>query len=326
MATRQTLVTLKEECKKRSILFPNRVKKSELLTLLGFSVSQSSSDCIKPTIKWVGGKSQLLGKILPKFPSQISSYYEPFLGGGSVLLGLLSFVKLGKIQCEHFSVSDINPVLIQYYNHLKDSPDRLADTIEELFETFNDLSKEDEKSRLAYYHRIRSLFNQKHQSVEQSAYFHFLNKTCYRGLYRENSKGNFNTPYEKSKNAQILRLDRDHLLEVSELIQPVEFVVQSFTNVFSIVKQGDFVYLDPPYVQIDKSSFDNYSAGGFDVHSELFRQIHQLKNQNISFLMSNSNTEQVNQEFIGYQIERIECRRRIHSSNPSSMETEVLIS
>lgn len=321
-----TLSQLKEECKTRSLSVPAKATKSEVLSLLGYSVAQSSLDCVKPTIKWVGGKSQLLGKILPRFPKQIASYYEPFLGGGSVLLGLLSFVKEGHIQCERYYASDTNAILIQYYNHLRDCPNELADCIEGLFENFNGLPGDDSKeNRLEYYLSIRKLLNEKKSSpIEQSAYFHFLNKTCYRGLYRVNSKGCYNTPYEKSKNRQTLRLDREHLLEVSNLIQPVEFTVQSFTAISP--QQGDFVYLDPPYVQVAKNSFDDYSSGGFEIHDQLFRQLHGFKANRIEFLMSNSDTEKVVEEFQGYNIDRIECKRRIHSSNPSSMETELLIS
>jgi DNA adenine methylase len=320
MSKNQTLAELKAECKKRSIALPSRATKSDILTLLGYSVAQPSVDCLKPTIKWVGGKSQLLGKILSRFPSQISSYYEPFLGGGSVLLGLLSSVKAGRIQCERFYASDTNSTLIQYYNHLKDSPVQLADAIDQLFETFSLQEKKPD-----YYNLIRKEFNEKAGSaIEQSARFHFLNKTCYRGLYRVNSKGGFNTPYEKSKSTQNLRLDRDHLLAVSELIQPVEFTVQSFRAINP--QPGDFVYLDPPYVAVAKDSFDSYSSGGFEFHDQLFEQVHQFKEKGIGFLMSNSNTEKVTDAFQGYTIEQVECKRRIHSSNPSSMETEVLVS
>lgn len=335
MAKNLSVLQLKEECTKRNLSFSSKAKKADLIALLDSTNLFHSETYTKPTIKWVGGKSQLLDHILPKFPRVIHSYYEPFLGGGSVLLGMLSYVEQGKIECKEFYASDTNATLVNYYNHIKSSPEILSDKIDELFEQFNSCSDEDSDScgtKLNYYNMIRSLFNkQKHTKdeadISQSAYFHFLNKTCYRGLYRENSKGLYNTPFEKSKNNLQMNLDRDHLLSVSRLIQPVHFSVSSFLDVFSKLKNGDFIYLDPPYVPMDKNSFVDYSGGGFDYHKELFDHIHQLKQKGILFMMSNSSAQTVLDEFQNghYSVLQIECKRRINSKNPSSMETEVII-
>jgi DNA adenine methylase len=153
----------------------------------------------------------------------------------------------------------------------------------------------------------------------------FLNKTCFRGVYREGPRG-FNVPYGGYKHPSIF--SADHIREVSCLIRDVEFRIGSFTEVLT-PQEGDFVYLDPPYLPETDTSFVSYTSAGFgtSMHSELFSLCHSFTSSNIKFLMSNSNVEIIRKTFADapYVINTLECRRTINSKNPESTTLEVLI-
>ena len=150
--------------------------------------------------------------------------------------------------------------------------------------------------------------------------FVFLNKTCFRGMFREGPNG-FNVPFGHYKSPAIY--DKEHINKVSNLIQKVQFIHADFTKSFDNINDGDFVYLDPPYVPENKKSFVGYNKGGFNKHDELFTL---TKNIKADFIMSNSNTKLVNQSFEKYNIVEINCRRAINSKKPQSKTKEVIIS
>jgi len=273
---------------------------------------------MKPFLKWVGGKNQIIETILNKIPKRINNYYEPFLGGGSVLLAVLTSKKVkGNIYA-----SDSNRYLIGTYQNLQKYPDELIERLQKLVFRFQNSDQKD------FYYAVREKFNSLDEegkiSIKGSAFFIFLNKTCYRGIYRE-SKNGFNVPYGNYHNPKIF--DEEHLKNISALIQRVIFTAQDFSEVFSSYQEDDFLYLDPPYVEINKTSFVGYQKEGFD-HQKLFNLV---KNNDILFLMSNSDVEKVRDEFKEYQkrsfynIEIINCRRSIHRNNPASRINEVLI-
>ena len=157
-----------------------------------------------------------------------------------------------------------------------------------------------------------------------SAMFIFLNKTCFRGLYRTGPNG-FNVPYGHYNNPSIY--DDDNIKEISELIKNVEFVVSDFSNSIIRAKKKDFLYLDPPYLPEKETSFVSYNLEGFNIdkHNQLFNLCHQLKENKIKFLMSNSNVKLIHDSFNNYNIEIIECKRSINSKNPAKKTNEVLI-
>ena len=261
---------------------------------------------MKPFLKWVGGKQKFVNEILDLFPRNIHTYHEPFLGGGSVLLALLS----SDIECEKFRANDINKHLIQTYIDVRDNVDNV---IEELKKLKND-------KELFYLYRAR--FNRLKKdgvfNIETSALFICLNKTCFRGLYREGPNG-LNAPYGHYKKSSFF--DEDTLKSISTLIQHVEFTSVSYEAFLKDVGHLDFVYLDPPYAPETKISFTKYNASDFLDHEDFFDFTKKLPR----FLMSNSAVDTVIDAFPDDLIKIITCRRSINSKNPGATTNEVLI-
>ena len=271
---------------------------------------------MKPFIKWVGGKTQILDDTLSLFPTTIENYHEPFVGGGSVLLNVLS----KNIVHDKIYASDTNYSLIQLYKHVQNNLEELYIELKKIYKNYENNIEEKEKEK--YYYSMRQLFNTcDKNSIEHSALFMFLNKTCFRGLYREGPNG-FNVPYGHYKKVNII--DKDELEKISELIKNVNFECLDFRESLKKVGSQDFVYLDPPYAPETKNSFVGYTKGGFKLedHNELFKTI----KENIpNFVMSNSNVELVNESFQGYDKKVIIAKRSINSKNPESKTEEVIV-
>lgn len=304
----------------------------------GMEISQIQ----KPFLKWVGGKSQIIQQVLSLFPNEINNYYEPFLGGGSVLLALLSYCKNEKIKINgRIYANDINTNLIALYKNVQKNPTGLIEEVRKLYSEFETANgthvnrnpqtlEEAKTSREAYYYWIRSQFNKQNnmekQSVRSSAMMLFLNKTCFRGLYREGPNG-FNVPYGNYKKPTILEIE--NIMQISELLQPVHFTCSSYEDFLKDVAQGDFVYLDPPYAPEKETSFVKYTTDGFDLdkHQHLFNLCKELTDKNVKMLMSNADVSYVKEAFNEeqYSITTISCRRAIHSKEPASRTNEVLI-
>jgi DNA adenine methylase len=279
---------------------------------------------MKPFIKWVGGKTQILDDVLKRFPKEINNYYEPFLGGGSVLIGVLSDETIN-ISGEVVA-SDVNPHLISLYKKVQEDPKELLKKFNEIVEEYSKCPQEKgtkkpqsieeaKTSKESYYYWIREKFNTEHLPEQ----FVFLNKTCFRGLHREGPNG-FNVPFGHYKT--LPTLDENNILKVSKLFENVKFVCQSFEESFESVKDGDFIYMDPPYVPVNTTSFTNYTKGEFD-HNELFGGINALK---CRWLLSNADVPIVEESIEEGIINYIECRRAINSKDPSATINEVLIS
>ena len=296
----------------------------------------------KPFLKWVGGKTQILDEVLALFPTEMENYYEPFLGGGSVLLGLLSKIKDSKIKVKSkIYASDLNPNLIALYKNIQSNPDTLINEVKLITQDFtrctgtvvnrNATTKDEAMtSQESYYFWIRSTFNAlppaERQSPKGSAMMLFMNKTGFRGLYREGPKG-FNVPFGNYKNPTIL--DEAHIRQVSTLIQGVVFSCQSYAEVLKLPKSGDFVYLDPPYAPENETSFVGYTAEGFtlDNHKDLFKLCNTLYTTGINLVMSNAAVPLVTSAFPSPQFSTkiISCKRSINSKNPEAKTNEVLI-
>ena len=290
----------------------------------------------KPFLKWVGGKTQIIDDVLKLFPEQIENYHEPFVGGGSVLFACLS--KGLKISGKIYA-SDLNPNLIGLYKNIQRQPEVFITEMHKIINEFRECVgdevnrkpsciEEAKTSKESYYYWSRYQFNtipdEHRMSVRASCLFLFLNKTCFRGLYREGPNG-FNVPYGNYKNPTII--DDAHIHEVSKLIKNVIFTTESFKTSIARVKDDDFIYLDPPYAPINNASFVKYNTSGFELddHKNLFKLCSELK---CDMLMSNANVELVRNAFpeSHYNTKTITCKRTIHSKDPNSKAEEVLIS
>ena len=290
----------------------------------------------KPFLKWVGGKTQIIQDIISKMPNEMSNYHELFLGGGSVLFAVLSLRKQKKIQIfNKIYAYDINMDLINVYKHVQNNKEELYDVLTKYITEYNNINGtninrepnsilEARTSKESCYYWLRKKYNTiDKNTIECSALFIFINKTCFRGLYREGPNG-YNVPYGHYKKTPTI-LSVTDLNEISELIKDVEFIHCSFTESIKNVREDDFVYIDPPYAPETSKSFVGYVADGFDLgtHENLFNAIKQLKN--VKFIMSNAKVDLVTDSFKDYHCSEIKARRAINSKKPGSTTTEVLI-
>ena len=314
---------------------------------------------VKPFIKWVGGKTQILEQVLERFPTTMVNYHEPFLGGGSVLLGMLSERQNGRRTITgKVYASDLNANLVALYKNIQSAPDALIREVRAIMTDFAKCPPLPEKvkataetpvkgkrkgkilpaslaeaivSQEAYYYWIRSRFNAftkaERTSVVASAMLLFMNKTCFRGVYRERADGGINVPFGSNKNPSIL--DEEHIRTVSALIRDVVFTQQPFADALATVQAGDFVYLDPPYAPENDTSFVGYTADGFGMeeHKALFKLCNDMTAKNVKLLMSNAAVPFVRTAFPApaYTTHTLSCRRAIHSKEPDARTDEVLI-
>lgn len=256
---------------------------------------------VAPVVKWVGGKRQLLDDLTPLFPKTVSSYCEPFLGGGAVLF---------ELQPNIAKVNDINTDLIQMYEVIRDDVNALIVELEnhpneeEHFYEVRDWDRDKEK-----YDRLTK--------VQRAARIIYLNKTCYNGLFRVNNAGEFNTPFGRYKNPNIVNAPT--LRAVSDYFQnaKVEFSNRDYKDVLSEVKKGTFVYLDPPYDPVsDTANFTGYAKGGFgrEQQIQLKKCCDDLDRRGIRFMLSNSATPFIQAEYSKYNITIVKAKRTINSN------------
>lgn len=298
-------------------------------------------DIIKPFFKWIGGKTQIINKLINYYPTEMNNYHDIFLGGGSTLLAMLSFVNAKKIHVKNkIYAYDLNSNLIDVYKTVQSEPIELYNEIKLLIDEYNSCDdikinrhpksiKDAKTSKESFYYWIRSKYNKilnEKRSITKSAMFIFINKTCFRGMYRIGNNG-YNVPFGHYINPKII--DKDELLAISKLIKNVKFKHADFEKSLSNIKFGDFIYLDPPYVPEKDTSFVKYTLNGFDIeqHKKLFEICNELYNRNIKFIMSNSNVKLVIDSFPinKYDIVIIECKRAIHYKNPRKKTEEVII-
>jgi len=272
-----------------------------------------NDELVMPVVKWVGGKRQLLTEIDKYIPSHFSTYYEPFLGGGAVFFYL---------QPQKAVVNDINEELINLYQVIKDN-------VEELIE---DLKKH--KNEPDYFYSIRELDRdievyEKLTPVERASRIHYLNKTCYNGLFRVNSQGQFNVPFGRYKKPNIV--NETTLRAVSNYFNSakITFKCCDFEEALKGARKGSFVYFDPPYDPIsDTSSFTGYDKGGFDRQEQkrLKKLCDKLDDRGIKFLLSNSETDFILDLYRDYNIETVQAKRSINSKgNKRGEVNEVLV-
>ena len=312
------------------------------MTTIVKDVRDSKLTIIKPIIKWVGGKTQIIDKIMDEFPTEINNYREIFLGGGSVLLAFLSYVNEGLILVSgNIYAHDLNEPLIYVYKNIQINHEELYIQIQQLIDELNSCDdgeinrkpkniREAKLSKENYYYWIRTQYNlltsEEKKSVTGSAMFIFLNKTCFRGVFRVGPRG-FNVPYGHYNNPEII--NKTHLDEIHNLIQNVIFECLDFNTSMSNIQNGDYLYLDPPYAPEKETSFVGYTENGFNInnHISLFESIHKLTENNHKIMMSNADVTLVRENFNHeiYNVKSISCKRSINSKNPEAKAKEVII-
>lgn len=248
-------------------------------------------------LKWAGGKSKLIPQFEKFFPKEITNYYEPFLGSGAVFF----YIKQ-KYNPEKITLSDKNLELINCFKMVQKKPEELI----ALLKTHRKKHSKD------YYYRVRAQNPSEMPPLERAARLIYLNKTCFNGLYRVNSKGQFNVPFGYYKNPGIVNEVR--LRKASELLQGVAIKAMDFERLDELVEKGDFVYFDPPYYPISKtSSFTQYNGDLF-TEAEQVRLLHlfeKLDKKGCKLMLSNSSADFIKELYKEYRIETVFAKRVI---------------
>lgn len=288
----------------------------------------------KPFIKWVGGKGQLLEQLDDQLPADFAgwqdvTYIEPFVGGGAMLFYVLQQYP----NIRHAVINDVNPDLTTCYRVVRDMPEQLIISCEEIQGAYNALRTEE--ARREFFLAVRDRYNDKNlDPLENTTKFFFLNRTCFNGLYRVNRQGLFNVPFGKYTNPQIF--DPETIRKDSELLQHVEILTGDFEETFDYARDNTFFYFDPPYRPLsDTSSFNDYAKEAFndDAQIRLKEFCDRVNEAGFRFMLSNSDCKGKNEEdnffdvlYASYHIERVWASRNINS-NPSKRGklTELLI-
>lgn len=255
---------------------------------------------VAPVLKWVGGKRQLLDTLTPLLPKRITTYCEPFVGGGAMLFHLQPNIAY---------INDINSDLILVYNVIKNDVESLISALCEY------------KNEAEFFYSVRDWDRDKQKydsltDIERAARTIYLNKTCFNGLYRVNNSGEFNSPFGSYKNpnivnAPVLRAVNSYFNAVD-----VHFTSTDYAEMLQMIPRGSFVYLDPPYDPVSTtSSFTGYSKGGFS-HADQIRLrewCDELNARGIKFMLSNSSTDFIHEQYSAYNITVVQAKRAINS-------------
>lgn len=269
---------------------------------------------ISPILKWVGGKRQLLADILPLINKNCSVYVEPFVGGGAVFF---------ELQPQRAIINDYNAELMNVYEAVRDFPEELISILEE----------HNRQNTEEYFYDLRALDRCPEyaamSNVKKAARIIYLNKTCYNGLYRVNSAGQFNVPYGKYKNPNIVNADTIRAMSGYLKNPGITMKQGDYRETLKGLQKGAFVYFDPPYMPIStSSSFTGYTENGFSYEQQaaLKNECDKLKEKGISFLQSNSDCEEIRELYKEYDIRTVQAKRSINSNADKRGEiSEVLI-
>lgn len=260
----------------------------------------------KPFVKWAGGKRQLIPILNENLPETFGTYFEPFLGGGALLFHMLT-----ERQSQKCSISDLNSDLVLSYTTIRDR-------VEDLITSLKNHERNYQKDSKYYYYSIRE--SNPRSQIEKTSRLIFLNRTCFNGLYRVNSKGKFNVPLGKYSNPNIV--NEDNLRSVSHILQSskVSINCSDFEAVLRGVKKDDLVYFDPPYQPVsDTANFTSYTNKDFtyDDLSRLAELCMDLDSKGCRVLLSNSNSKEVADMFSAkpWKVNKIQANRSINSNS-----------
>lgn len=286
-----------------NFLFAKKIYQSSSGTNIDELIKKTLSEKPKPFVKWTGGKRQLLkqfrnNNIYPplEFDLQNNTYFEPFVGGGAVFFDLLP---------ENAYLSDLNKELVITYNVIKNEVEKLIDSLKK------------HQNTKEYFLEIRAKIANDMTNLEIASRFIYLNKTAFNGMYRVNKSGNFNVPYGKYSNPTIC--DEENLRRVSKNLKNVTIAHSDYKIVLKKAKKGDFIYFDPPYYPINKtSSFTSYTSEEFleKEQIELRDTFKKLHLRGCYVMLSNSDTPFVDgiyKEIKDVTINKIQASRVINS-------------
>ena len=277
---------------------------------------------VKPFLKWVGGKTQILPEIRKRYPAKFDNYYEPFLGAGAVFLDVIA-----NFDVKNVYASETNTDLVNLWNHVVNRTERYAlcthlEALQsEYYATSSDMQQ-------ALFLHKRTLFNSMPASIEKSALFIFLNKTCFNGLYRTNQKNEFNVPFGKYQNPKIYEKQLIHDIgDALKTIRGVKILNQDALRPSIEVDNSYFIYVDPPYRPVSKTSFTGYQ--GFSFTDEQQRELAQNCNKwaGAKILISNSDAGDgfFEELYKGWHIERIKERRAVSASKAGRKPVSTLL-
>lgn len=273
-----------------------------------------STKVMSPVLKWAGGKTQLLEELMSKVPQTYNTYFEPFIGAGAFFLSL---------KPKSAVINDTNEQLINLYQQLKHSPSEIISIVSSLDEVACDKN---------YYYKIRERYNQKITSKELdpecAALMIWINKHCFNGLYRVNSQGFFNVPYNNKVTGK--SLDKDNVEAISRFLkeQNVTILCSDFENACKKVSPGDFVYLDSPYVpESSSANFTDYTKTGFSYedHDRLADLFVRLDKLGAYVMLSNNDVPLVRELYREYNIEPLEVKRLINRNAAKRSGKEVIV-
>lgn len=261
----------------------------------------------KPILKWAGGKTQLLSELISRMPKEYNKYIEPFFGGGALFF---------YTQPDTAILADINPDLVNLYKTVASDPKNVID----ILKTFENTEE--------FFYNIRSLDTQTLSREMQAARTIYLNKTCFNGLYRVNKKGQFNTPYGRYKNPNII--NEEGILAVSGVLRNTTFENFSYKQtLLKHVEQGDFIFLDPPYLPIGKyEDFKRYTKEGFyeEDHRELAEEVKRLSEMGCHVILTNSNSPLVYDLYSDFDITVVQTKRYVNSQGSKRTGEDVIVS
>lgn len=270
-------------------------KKSPVPRIAG--TTSGASRKASPFLKWAGGKSQLLSTFDEFFPENFNRYFEPFVGGGAVFFHMTGRVDDGLAA----HLSDLNDELINCYSVVRDNVEQLIKALKK------------HRNESEYYYAVRAMDTSRMNAVQRAARLIYLNKTCFNGLYRVNSRGEFNVPFGSYKNPRTC--DEDNLRAVSEALQHTKLVHQHFADALKEARKGDFVYLDPPYQPLSATSnFTSYTSKCFGEadQKKLAKVFAELDRRGCKVMLSNSDNEFVQELYAGFRQETVYANRAIN--------------
>ena len=264
-----------------------------------------------PFVKWAGGKRQLLEHLSVRMPKEYTDYYEPLVGGGALLFHQ---------KPSWAFINDINRELIHTYTEIRDHVGPLSVLLSSMDQVT--CTKE-------FYYEMRGRYNDKLKTkdydTEMAALFIYLNKHCFNGLYRVNRKGQFNVPWNQKE--QVRSVDVENIKNISYYLKSVTITCQDFEASLETAKKGDFIYFDSPYAPLNPASFDSYTKEGFteEEHRRLAKVFRELSERGCYCMLTNHNTELIQELYQDYLQEEVDVRRAINSDPKKRVGKEVII-